>query len=273
MPEILAAGGTGTGTGTGGDDAIDLAGFGESNSASSEIAWGFISILILWGLGLVLLGIVFAIACQDKKKRLVLATNTAQQDPADDVEASKSNNNHEQQQQTPTKTRLSLIVSVFAAVTAFSASIVPHASCNYFDVYSDNYDTEFSSLGLWKVKYAPGREEDKCYSNFRTADFQVDMALTVARAAAILATTIGGISMLVLLYYTLVASSSTKLSGGLGRYLALTLLVAAFFQGLTLIIHASDQCQVSTTSCEVDNGALSAITSTFYWFLCAVAVL
>jgi hypothetical protein len=49
--------------------------------------------------------------------------------------------------------------------------------------------------------------------------------------------------------------------------------VAAFFQGLTLIIHASDQCQVSTTSCEVDNGALSAITSTFYWFLCAVAVL
>jgi hypothetical protein len=74
--------------------------------------------------------------------------------------------------------------------------------------------------------------------------------------------------MLVLLY---TVASLGKLDGQ-RRFLVGPLLVATLFQGLTLLIHASNQCQAST-SCHVDNGALSAMASTFYWFLCAVAIL
>jgi hypothetical protein len=270
--------------GTGGyatDDA-PFAVMSSESSSSSEINWAVTSFLILWSLGLVLLGTVLALVWQDKK-RLRANTNASGaavvQEPAEDVEASSKNNHDEQAAvllvSLSPGSRLSLAIAMFAAVTAFCVSIVPHTSCEYLELSENDRDGELISLGLWKVAYAYNRTnedfggENKCYSNFRTTDFQVDTALTVARVAAILSSTIGGICMLVLLYSNLAYSSSKLLSL---RRLAWPLLVAAFFQGLTLSIHASDQCQAST-SCNVDNGALAAITSTFYLFLCAVAIL
>jgi hypothetical protein len=252
----------------------------ESTSSSSEIAWGTISFLILWCLGLLLLGTVLALGWQNNKRLRATSTNASaavQEEP--DVEASK--NNHQEQTDDFVvassyhdrgPSRLSLAIPMFAAVTAFCVSILSHTSCEYLLLLEQD-NAELLSLGLWKVAYAYDDSraaglggQDQCYSNFRSADFQVDTALTVARVAAVLASTIGGICMLVLLYYNIIASAKL---GSLGR-LAWPLLAAAFFQGLTLSIHASDQC-LASASCSLEYGALSAITSTFYWFLCAVA--
>jgi hypothetical protein len=240
----------------------------ESNSYS-EINWAAISVKFLWCLGMVLLGAVLALAWQDKRR--LRAANASSQEQ--DIEASNMNNNEQEQADVSSFTGacLYLAIPMFTALTAFYSSIVPHMSCEYLGL-SEEDDHELISLGLWKVVYSYDNisgfsGEGICLSNFRTASFQVDAALTIARVAAILASTIGGICMLVLLN---TVASSGKLDGQ--RRLVEPLLVATFFQGLTLSIHASDQCQAST-SCYVDNGALSAMTSTFYWFLCAVAIL
>lgn len=287
---------TGGGGGSDGEAVMSM-----DSSSSSGINWAMISVLILWALGLVLLGIVLARVRQEtRRRRDATSTNAstaaAMQEP--DVEASnKINDQHEQQQQqqqeqadavavlvssssatrsSSSSRRSSLAIPLFSAVTAFCISIVPHTSCDYLELSEDDSNGDLLSLGLWNVAYVNGKAPDlgggehECYSNFRTAEFQVDTALTVARVAAILASTIGGICMLVLLYSTIVSSSSGG-SKQLGRRrFVWPLLVAAFCQGLTLSIHASHQCQDSA-SCNVDTGAIMAITSTFYWFLCAVA--
>jgi hypothetical protein len=256
--EIPGAGASSTGASTFATQVVS-----ESDS-HAEINWATISFMFLWCLGMVLLGAVLALAWQDKRR--LRAANASVQEQ--DIEASNKNNNEQEQADVSSFSGscLSLVIPMFAALTAFCSSIVPHLSCEYLGLSEEN-DRELISLGLWKVVYSGYGGEGICLSNFRTTSFQVDAALTIARVAAILASTIGGICMLVLLY---TVASSGKLDGQ--RRLVGPLLVATFFQGLTLSIHASDQCQAST-SCYVDNGALSAMTSTFYWFLCAVAIL
>jgi hypothetical protein len=48
-------------------------------------------------------------------------------------------------------------------------------------------------------------------------------------------------------------------------------LMAAFVQGLTLFIHATDQC-VASPSCYPDFGSISCITAFLFWVLSALGV-
>lgn len=101
----------------------------------------------------------------------------------------------------------------------------------------------------------------------------------MARSAGILATTVGGIVVMVRLLAEVGAgvavggsgAAATTIQQGIFRpWLGFILLVVAACQLLTLLVAATDECAKS--ECGLQLGAISAITATLYWLLGALTV-
>jgi hypothetical protein len=235
--------------------------------------WRVICFSILWALGLALLLALLLIFIQEHRRRPVTntttATATATATATDDVEnQDKDQDSGPHQQSGPPQHpwyRNAVVIPTLTAAIAFSLSVVPHTSCEFMQL---SYGRELISIGLWSVAYDKNGDfggEGICYSNFRTDTFSVDSALTVARVSAILACIVGGIALLVLLYCVLSGHTS------LVRRLTGPFLMAAFVQGLTLVVHTTDQCMASP-ECYADYGSISCITALCFWLLSAFGV-
>jgi ABC-type Fe3+ transport system permease subunit len=235
----------------------------EDGDSYTYVDWTRIVLLILWLLGLtILLALLLIVILEHRRRPPVTNTTTAH----DDVE----NQDKEQISGPPRHSwyRNAIVIPILAAAIAFSLSVVPHTSCEFLSLdLSDG--NELLSIGLWSVAYDTNGDfggQGICYSSYRTGEFPVDTALRVARVSAILACIVGGIALLVLLHYIL--SGRTCLI----RRLTGPFWMAAFVQGLTLVIHLTDQCMANPSSCEPDRGFAFCITAIFFWVLSALGV-
>ena len=159
------------------------------------------------------------------------------------------------------------LIPFLAGTIAFILSIVPHMTCQFLDV-SEN--SELLSFGMWSVSYE-SRNDDfggdgKCYANY-PLDFEVNPAFLVARAAAIISTVIGGISMIALIHYCRMKEHKTESLRGLTA----PLFIVTFFQVLTLSAFGTAEC--TDESCGFLFGSVAALFGAFYWLLCAGSIL
>jgi hypothetical protein len=245
---------------------------GGDNDSASDIDWEGIAFFLLGILGLFLLFTLIFVWRRAPKNR-----GTA--DHADDVEARRENDPQLAHDSESTAgclpNGIASLLPFCAAVIATCLSIVPHTSCDFMDLYEDG---TIESIGLWRNAYERDGSDDfggenQCYSHFRNFPeqldkFDVDPALKVARAFAILASTLGGLCMLVLLFTCV----SSRLGVSAVRCMAVPLLLTAIFQALTLSALGTDYCE-SSNSCELGMGFTFSIEATFYWMLCAFGVL
>ncbi|KAG7370641.1 hypothetical protein IV203_019211 [Nitzschia inconspicua] len=94
-----------------------------------------------------------------------------------------------------------LLVVTLATLIAFSLSVAVHTSCSILDPIDDDIN-DVASYGLWKAKmlrlFGDSHDDDTCcYSTFRVPYFDAQAPLVVARVAAVIATSLGGVWFLV----------------------------------------------------------------------------
>ena len=224
------------GIASGGDTVSTVEQEQEQETVRVNISWGNIILLLLFVLWVMLLLSMIVISFLGRRKR-------------------------------ERSSRASLISGLLAGTIAFILSIVPHMTCQFLDV-SEN--SELLSFGMWSVSYE-SRNDDfggdgKCYANY-PLDFEVNPAFLVARAAAIISTVIGGISMIALIHYCRMKEHKTESLRGLTA----PLFIVTFFQVLTLSAFGTAEC--TDESCGFLFGSVAALFGAFYWLLCAGSIL
>lgn len=184
-------------------------------------------------------------------------------------------------------TKLAILnILITGAAMGLALSIFAILSCDFLHlsetltvdwIRTENGDVisvEFYSLGLWAfgLESDPGimsdGNSDSCFeiANFIPLGWQFNLA----RASAVIASLLGGLTLLILLVGC--ASNSRR---SIFRFLAWPLLLATFFQSLTLVMFQTHYCTsiLDDRNCSVSVGGLAAITASLYWLFCAVAAL
>jgi hypothetical protein len=139
--------------------------------------------------------------------------------------------------------------------------------------YNGLISVEFHSLGLWAVGLSSragflslGAEQDTCFgvSGFLGLNWQFKLA----RASAVIASLLGGLSLPILLAGCAIANSRWIL-----RFLFWPFSMAVIFQFLTLVLLGTNYCDAFflNENCRISIGALASISAALYWLLCAVA--
>ncbi|KAG7338019.1 hypothetical protein IV203_022483 [Nitzschia inconspicua] len=141
------------------------------------------------------------------------------------------------------------------------------------------------SYGLWKAnmpRLFGDSYDDTCYSTFRVPYFDVRAPLVVARVAAVIATSLGGVWFLVTVKisvkrYTAINDNAEQEEDGrstkkLFIRFAFVLALTAITQILPLVFMVADLCPLASNSCDLGYGAVSIITAAAYWLLAAIAV-
>jgi hypothetical protein len=278
-----------------------------SEMASASFAWRALFLYLLWTFALMLLVIIIVrIYCcrgqrpteraphqerpkQEQDHSDVRQSNEDSSSDVDDVENAKDDiavNDDRTSRHTCYKKMPPVVVSI-ATLIAFSLSLAVHASCNVLDPIDDNANG-VSSYGLWRAKIPglfEGYDDEACYSTFRVLYFDVEPPLVVARLAAVLATVLGGIWVLLALKKVVnhcrgenndTIDNSTSLEYITGKKLfwrfGLALALTAIIQMLPLIFMVAEFCPMASNSCDLGYGALSILTASSYWIITAIAL-
>eukprot|EP00980_Cylindrotheca_fusiformis_P026493 scaffold16300_cov150-Cylindrotheca_fusiformis.AAC.4 len=194
-------------------------------------------------------------------------------------------------------------ILVIAAIVGLGLAICSILSCDFVQLENsitlqkkeangDVTSIEFYSLGLWAVALSSdsglflyfaeddvggGERRDLCLetSGFLPMEWQYKLA----RASAIIASLLGGFSILVLL----VVAATTKKEGeeemasnkrSMTRFWTGSFALAGFFQLLTLVLFRTLYCDWmdEESNCHLSMGAVNSISAAIYWLFCAVAV-
>lgn len=248
---------------------------GEFTNSQSETSWQTILFFFFWLAFLCLLGAIVFIITHDRMKRETeneeAATSEDPEQPSPPRMPKRRGSRWSCDAPSSPTSKLGLGLTSLCAAVGLAFSIVPHVTCNYLDLEDDQ--TGILKAGIWSVAHqydsSSGTGGDNvCYSTVNVDWFDVDDNLRLARVSAVVATSLGGLSFLVLLSSVSVCQKTMKF---LLRCLWLPLVLAFAFQLATLLIQESFPCNGSD-SCSIEWGGYSAITAAAYWLLAAFAI-
>jgi heme exporter protein D len=118
------------------------------------------------------------------------------------------------------------------------------------------------SLGMWKVDLTSNSSLSGCVDTSLHL-FKEDALYKFAKVSSVIASVIGGISPLILMFLLIIPSSVKKI-----RYLVWPFLLAAFFQLMTLTLFGSSYCKYDgNNNCQFSLGAIASISAAVYWIL------
>jgi len=243
---------------------MDTASQPKFESSSSGVNWWNIvfQILTLLGLLLVVLAIVFAV----KNRRQ--QTSSAQTAGDDDPEV---------QAEIDPPSSFSLfpygavtLIPGFAATVAFSMSVLAHTSCEFLSFYDDRLgEPELDSLGIWYIAYVYNSDTRTYWDRTCVSypdDIVIDASMMTARVTAILASTLGGFSMLIYLF----SAASGSCGRPILRWVALPVLITAVFQMMTMLLVGTERAQGDTS---LNNGGAASLTAVGYWLIAAFTMI
>eukprot|EP00980_Cylindrotheca_fusiformis_P026491 scaffold16300_cov150-Cylindrotheca_fusiformis.AAC.2 len=191
---------------------------------------------------------------------------------------------------TPEKDTLAEVILIgivtAGAIVGMGLSIFAILSCDFLELQEsitrdwllpdgdgESIAIEFYSIGLWAVGLSSdpgilsgGGQNDAC---FRTFGFlSLDGELKSARAYAVIASVLGGLSL-----STLIVGCANPRGRSVLRFLPIPLVLATLFQLLTLLLLKTKYCESQGQDCKLSFGAISSITAALYWFFCALGTL
>jgi hypothetical protein len=266
----------------GGSGVVDIidetSGMTENESSSSESSSSGVSPLlyffIVWVV-LILLVVALVPLLVTRKRR---ARQQQLPSAADGVEELVNEHNEKTEASTQlailtilmTGTAIGLALSIFAILSCDFLSLSEPITMDLIWTEGDgNISVEVYSLGLWAVGLSSragflsgDADQDAC---FRVSGFLgLDWQFKLARASAVIASLLGGLSLPILL-----GSCASANSRWILRFLFWPFWMAIIFQFLTLILLGTTHCVKG--NCWISIGALASISAALYWLFCAVA--
>jgi hypothetical protein len=169
-----------------------------------------------------------------------------------------------------------LVLSILAILSCDFLSLSEPITLDLIRTEEDGrISVEFYSLGLWAVGLSSSAgflsgdaDQDTCFgvSGFLVLGWQFELA----RASAVIASLLGGLSLPILLAGCASASANIR---WILRFLFWPLWMATVFQFLTLVLLGTNYCDAlfENQSCEISIGALASISAALYWLFCAIA--
>jgi hypothetical protein len=169
-----------------------------------------------------------------------------------------------------------LVLSILAILSCDFLSLSEPITLDLIRTEEDGrISVEFYSLGLWAVGLSSSAgflsgdaDQEACFgvSGFLGLDWQFKLA----RASAVIASLLGGLSLPILLAGCASASANIR---WILRFLFLPFWMATVFQFLTLVLLGTNYCDAlfENQSCEISIGALASISAALYWLFCAIA--
>jgi hypothetical protein len=171
---------------------------------------------------------------------------------------------------------IGLVLSILAILSCDFLSLSEPISLDLMWTEEDGHiSVEFYSLGLWAVGLSSragflslDAEQDTCFgvSGFLGLDWPFELA----RASAVIASLLGGLSLPILLAGCASARANSR---WILQFLFWPFGMAITFQFLTLVLLGTIYCDVplGNENCRIGIGALASISAALYWLFCAVA--
>ncbi|CAJ1946052.1 unnamed protein product [Cylindrotheca closterium] len=253
----------------------------------------FTYILLTWGLLLVSTFTLIVIVCNRNRRRQRDQHQHNNNAMVEEGRQPADSNQHEElsNQKTNSSSHFQLIALVaINAIFALALSIYANSTCEFlqaddrsiimsFPPLNANDDTfttvEVYSLGLWSLvatNGAPGYlegdlngEVEACFEVSYL--FYLDGYYKMARASAVIASLIGGLSLLTFLVLACDFARLRRFS----RLLGWSFGVTTVFQLFTLAFLGTEYCDSS--NCSLHKGGASSVTAAAYWLFCVFAVL
>lgn len=155
-------------------------------------------------------------------------------------------------------------------------SIMKEGGDNIVDT-GDTLRLEFYSLGLWALGLSSSQSDflgggngyqDSCFNISEADTWEMGWQFQLARAAAVTASLLGGLSFLFL--FTGCCNPAQR---GYYHYLTLPFLFATILQALTLFLLDTPYCTslVKSDNCEMGLGAVASMSASLYWLFCTFA--
>jgi hypothetical protein len=247
----------------------------------SETNWGLIILIFIWWIAFAMLAIMIFSCGKSTGRRTITASSRVAGSNEDEenqdtkqemVEPSTAVAEPVHDHQVLGRAPMG-ILPIMAATIGLALSVVAQSSCRYINAdeirLPNNHEIDY--FGLWSAAIYDGisGSDDVCRSTYRDEEeFPVDTPIKVARYAAVLASVLGSITLLCVIYF---AMSKRLDSVWFGR-LSWPFFVAAIAQGLVLIVVSTDLCEHTSSACSLDLGGVASITASVYWIVAAIGV-
>eukprot|EP00980_Cylindrotheca_fusiformis_P026492 scaffold16300_cov150-Cylindrotheca_fusiformis.AAC.3 len=228
---------------------------------------------------------------QDEGEGLFMVSTTTDQNPTETTTTPSAIERY---------TKLGFVsILVIGAIVGLGLAIFSILSCDFLhfeealtlDHWGSNGDVtsiEFYSLGLWAVALSSdsnlflhvaddggGDRGDMCLEV--SGVIPMGWRYKLARASAVIASALGGLSILVLLVVAATTKKGEEMASYkrcMTRFWTWSFALATCFQLLTLVLFRTPYCDRldEESNCELSLGGVCSITAAIYWLFCAVAV-
>ncbi|KAL3943958.1 MAG: hypothetical protein SGBAC_001952 [Bacillariaceae sp.] len=275
------------------NDAVGQSVHSEGTDSESGIS-PLTYILVTWGLLLISITTLVVIVCKRNRHR----RQDEQQEHGDKTileEGRQPADSNKQAlgQKTTNSCHFEYVTLVAINATfALALSIYANLTCEFLDADESSIFMSFRtplypsdgtltttvevySLGLWSLVatngapgYLEGDLNGEVKACFELSDlFYVDGYYKMARASAVIASLIGGLSLLA---FWVLACDSARLRR-FSRLMGWSFGVTTVFQLLTLAFLGTEYC--NSSNCALHVGGTSSVTAAAYWLFCVFAVL